>query len=404
MKASITRNGQAVKRRSGLGAALRRHRRGSPTAVRLRPIGSRIRALGEILGEIHPVPEEWLIQRKADSGDVELVTVRMSDVASQEVRWLWDKRLAAGKLNIIHGDPGAGKTFMVLDVLSHVTTGKKFCDGARCECGEVLFVTAEDGIADTIRPRLDLLGADVDRAHCLDLVRVEGKDVALNLDEHLAALRSWLGTHPEVTVMALDPLAAFLGKINAHQNNEVRAVLGQLAKLAEQTGVTVLAIDHLAKSLGKAMYRGIGSIAFTAAPRAVWQVLADPDDPGRKLFLPVKCNLAKVDGLAFRLGDTGITWEDSKVTISADEVGADAGSTPRSEAKTWLRDFLSNGPMPAREVARQAREDGICERTLKYAKKELNVASVRTGGAWSWTYANKVSQEGKARGRKDGRP
>jgi hypothetical protein len=97
----------------------------------------------------------------------------------------------------------------------------------------VLFVTAEDGIADTIRPRLDLLGADVSKAHCLDLVRVDGREVALDLERHLGILEAWLDQHEAVRVVALDPLAAFLGKIDAHRNNEVRGVLGRLAKLAE---------------------------------------------------------------------------------------------------------------------------------------------------------------------------
>jgi hypothetical protein len=333
-----------------------------------------------------PEPSE---KDKALNG--ELVTRRLSDVTPEEVTWLWRKRLAAGKLNIVHGDPGVGKTWAVLDVLSHVTRGRPFCDGAACKLGEVLFVTAEDGIADTIRPRLDLLGADVSRAHCLDLVRINGREVALDLDQHLIAVNAWLVQHPEVRVVALDPLAAFLGKINSHQNNEVRAVLGQLAKLAENRGVAILAIDHLAKAPGKALLRGIGSIAFTAAPRAVWQVLADPDDPDRRLFLPVKMNLAKVAGLAFRItDDKGLVWEEGPVTLSADDVGADAGETPRAEAKAWLRDVLKHGPYPAKDIERKAKEDGICMRTLKYAKKEMGVESRRHNGMWVWGYPAKA--------------
>ena len=311
----------------------------------------------------------------------------------EEVTWLWDKRLAAGKLNILHGDPGVGKTWAVLDILAHVTTGKPFCDGSLCTSGEVLFVTAEDGIADTIRPRLDLLGADVGRVHCLDLVKINGQEVSLNLDLHLRTLEAWLTSHREVKVVGLDPLAAFLGKINSHQNNEVRPVLGRLSGLAEKLGVAILAIDHLAKAPGKGMHRGIGSIAFTAAP-PVWQVLADPDDPDRRLMLPVKCNLAKVSGLAFRITGKGLAWEAGEVTLSADEVGGgEAGDTPRHEAKAWLRDVLKNGPCSAKDIERMARDDGICMRTLKYAKKELGVESKRSNGLWSWMYASKAESK-----------
>jgi hypothetical protein len=191
-----------------------------------------------------PLPEQEVraIAHSAAAGDTrpkvstaegECVTRRLSDVEPEEVVWLWEKRFAAGKLNIVHGDPGVGKTWLVLYVLARVTTGEPFCDGAPCEKGEVLFVTAEDGIADTIRPRLDLLGADVSKAHCLDLVRVDGREVALDLERHLGILEAWLDQHEAVRVVALDPLAAFLGKIDAHRNNEVRGVLGRLAKLAE---------------------------------------------------------------------------------------------------------------------------------------------------------------------------
>jgi len=312
-------------------------------------------------------------------------------VEPEKVTWLWNKRFAAGKLNIVHGDPGVGKTWAVLDILSHVTTGRPFCDGAPCEAGEVMFVTAEDGIADTIRPRLDLLGADVSRAHCLDLVRVDGREVALDLDKHMCALGTWLKSHPNVKAVGIDPLAAFLGKIDSHRNSEVRGVLGRLAKLAENRGVAILAIDHKAKAAGKAIYAGIGSIAFTAAPRAVWTVTADPDDPGRRLFLPVKMNLAQVEGLAFRLTDQGLAWEDGAVTVSADEVAADTGETPRAEAKEWIRDMLRDGPCPAEVIEKQATKDHICMRTLKYAKKELGVKSIRRDGVWSWAYPEKAT-------------
>ena len=355
----------------------------------------RIHRLQGLLELLTPVPEEWARpSEKEVEQRGELITRCLRDVEPESVSWLWEKRLALGKLNVVHGDPGTGKTWLILDTIAHVTTGKPFCDGAPCEVGQALFVTAEDGIADTIRPRLDLLVADVSRVYCLDLVRVNGREVALDLDRNMSALDLWLQSHRDVSVVALDPLAAFLGKINSHQNNEVRAVLGRLAALAEKRGVAILAIDHLAKAPGKALHRGIGSIAFTAAPRAVWQVAADPDDPGRRLFLPVKMNLAQVDGLAFRLTDAGLVWEQGSVTLSPDDVGADVGETPRVEAKEWLRQLLRNGSCPAKDVERVAKDDGICMRTLKYAKKELGVESRRCNGMWSWAYAEKAKSKG----------
>lgn len=368
----------------------------------------RVARLAELNKKVVPVPNEWL-EDKTPGNDKkgQLITRRLSDVEPEEVSWLWKNRLVLGKLNVIHGDPGVGKTWLVLDTLARVTTGRAFCDSSPCSVGEVLFVTAEDGIADTIRPRLELLGSALDKVHALDLVRIGGREVALDLDQHLEALDGWLQKHRKVRVVALDPLAAFLGKINSHQNNEVRAVLGRLSSLAEKRRVAMLAIDHLAKAPGKAMYRGIGSIAFTAAPRAVWQVLTDPDDPERRLFLPVKMNLAKAKGLAFRVTDKGLLWEQGDVTLTPDEVTAEPGDTPRSEAKEWLRALLREGPCPATEVEKRARADSICLRTLKYAKKELGVISERCNGKWSWKFPQtetKATDWDRFKARQEGKP
>src|SRR5262249_39639465 len=121
--------------------------------------------------------------------------------------WGWRNRIPQGKLTIIQGNPGEGKTWTVLDYITHVSRGKKFCDGAPCTRGEALFVTAEDDPADTIRPRLDLLGADVSKVHFFDGVRLGNKDVALELDRHVGYLDVWLASHRDVRVIAMDPLA-----------------------------------------------------------------------------------------------------------------------------------------------------------------------------------------------------
>jgi len=326
------------------------------------------------------------------TGDVSLVFESLSEVEPEEITWIWDKRIVAGKVNIIYGDPGVGKTYLLLYILACVSKGQDFCDSSSCEAGEALVVTAEDGISDTIRPRLDQLGADVAKIHYLSIVRQGDDEVFLDLSKHLPAFEATLRQNPNIKVVMLDPLAATLGKTDSHRNSEVRAVLGRLAKMAEKLGVTIIAIDHLAKGQGKAIYRGIGSIAFTAAARAVWQVVKDPDDEARRLFLPVKCNLAKAEGLAFRVTDKGVVWDKGSVTITPDQVAAaeamastdDSEPTAREEAKRWILGLLKNGPKPSREIAEQARVDKLCWRTVKYAKRELGVRSEFDGNAWSW--------------------
>jgi len=191
-------------------------------------------------------------------------------------------------------------------------------------------VTAEDGIADTIRPRLDLLGADTSEVHWLDVVRSGGKSVALDLDEHLEMLGDWLARYPLVRIVGFDPLAAFMGQVDTHRTWDLRGILGRIAKLAETHNVAVVAISHLTKAVMSAIHRSVGSIAFVAAARAVWQVCADRDVPSRRLFLPVKMNLARASGLAFRITDHGIAWETGVVEISADDAEADQGAEPTS--------------------------------------------------------------------------
>jgi hypothetical protein len=352
------------------------------------PIQERIERFAEVYNQIKPFSN---LQRKQEEPDSDnFVTSLLSDIEPMPVEFLWWGRLLLSKLNIIQGNPGEGKTWLVLDVIAHITNGTKFSDGSPCREGDALFITAEDGLADTIRPRLDLLGADVSKVHCLDFIRKGKQEASLELDSHMALLESWLKRHGEVRVIAIDPLSAFLGKIDSHRNSDVRGVLGRLAKLAEKYSVAILAINHLTKETAKAIHRSLGSMAFVAAARAVWQVSPDRDDPGRKLFLPVKMNLARSSGLAFRITDQGLAWEKGEIEISADDAEAEDGETPRAEAKDWLREMLRDGPVSAKQIETQAKIDGICPRTLKYAKKELGIESVRHDGAWSWRWPKGV--------------
>jgi hypothetical protein len=328
-------------------------------------------------------PSSPAVEEK-DDGQEGIVTRRLSTFKRESVRWLWSNRFPLGKLAIVQGDPDKGKTWLVLYVLACVTTGKRFCDGSPCHRAEALFVTAEDGIADTIRPRLDLLGGDAQRVHVFDIVRVNGRENFLDLGAHIDALDKWLQSHPNVRVMALDPLAAFVGDIDTHRNNEVRAVLGRLSKLAEQHNVAVIGIQHLSKAMVKAIHRSIGSIAFVAAARAVWQVMQDADDDDRRLLLPVKMNLAKTRGLAFRLSSKGIEWETGAVNLTPDDAEREEGESPRDEARQWIMAQLKDGPVPAAEIKARAGRDGIAKNTLERAKKELRVVSTQTADGWSW--------------------
>jgi hypothetical protein len=336
-----------------------------------------------------------------------LHTRRLSHVMEQETQWLWWQRIPRNRISIFSGDPEVGKTWAMLDVMARVTTGQGFPDGAvnpfveestvtddpRRDC---LWISAEDEDED-IHRRIKLLGGDPSRIHSLQFVMTEGgKEEMLGLKQHLGVLDLWLKDHPLVGLVGIDPLAAFLGKIDSHRNSDVRSLLTPLAKVCAIRKATVLGANHLAKGDGdNAMYRGMGSVAFVAASRSSWLVTKDPKDEDRRLFTKIKCNLQTEDvgGLAFRFAakDKGISWEKDKVLTTANQalkvLGVDRTGA-REEAKEWLKALLANKPVPADEVLGQAKADGICIATLKAAKKELGIRTDKTGGTgkgWEWT-------------------
>ena len=316
---------------------------------------------------------------QASSG--KLLLEGYSEIKPANVDWLWQDRIALGKLTIISGDPGLGKSYLSLSIAATVSTGAKFPDGAPCCQGEVIVATCEDGPADTIRPRLDCMGADVSKVYHLHGVEDGKKVQILQLDRHIDALRECLETHPEVRLIIVDPISAFMGDTDSHKNAEVRTVLGPLATLAEQHNVAVVGINHLSKAQGRALYRSMGSLAFVAAARAAWAVMADPDDDERRLFLLLKNNLANPSGLAFRIENGAVVFENTPVLISVDDLDPD--ETPREEARSWLKATLSE-PIAASKVLKSAKVDGISERTLRRAKKEMKVESVQFAGEWVW--------------------
>lgn len=325
-------------------------------------------------------------------------------IAPVALRWLWPGRVPLGKLSLLIGDPGLGKSLVTLDVAARVTCGKPFPDGAECGAGDVILLSAEDDAADTIRPRLDAAGANVTRVQLLRSVRLAARDGGLvespfSLERDMDALERALENLPTARLVVIDPISAYLGAADSHVNAQIRGLLSPLAALASRRGVAVIAVSHLRKSRGPAVHRAIASIAFAAAARAVLAVAADPADHGRRLMVPVKQNLSQdSDGLAFRIEETSfaprLAWESAPVTMPADEilgVVQDDGEdrTARAEAEDWLRSELASEPLPAREVKRRAREAGISPRTLDRAKASLRVKAERVGfgasGAWQWS-------------------
>ncbi len=341
------------------------------------------------------------------------VIVRLADVQPRHIEWLWQGRIALGKLTLIVGDPGLGKSTLSLDIASRVSTGTPWPDapGEPNSTGSVVLLSAEDEIDDTIRPRLDAAGADVSRIFALESVKKrlpdsdQIHDATFCLETDLAALETTIRRTGHVRLVVIDPISAYTGKTDSHKNAEVRRLLAPLKALAERYQVAIVMVSHLNKDTNKdAIYRVTGSLAFAAAARAVWAVVPDDNDKKRLLFLPIKNNLATSDrqGLAFSIVkatplDIGcVRWEPDPVEITAQEAFSGTGASRSKdhndndnsaldEAKQWLQEVLADGPVPAEEILVRAKQDGIAKRTLDRAKKDSGVLSGKEGsGPWSW--------------------
>lgn len=342
------------------------------------------------------------------------VIERMDKVPSSHIRWLWPGRFPLGKITLVAGDPGLGKSYVTLDLAARLSRAMEWPDGAGCVIrrrgddmpgpddppdgsmgprdepvpGDTVLLSAEDDPSDTLRPRLEALDADLKRVRVLHAVRFPMSDRQpgpLRLDRDIAALEQALDHCARPRLVVIDPISAYLGEIDGNSNAEVRRLMMGLTDLAQRRGVALVLVTHLNKggSGGKAVYRAMGSLAFTAAARIAWSVTKDPEEPRRRLMLAVKCNIAgEQSGLAYRLDQGRLTWEPGPVYVSADDVErseaqAGPGAGELDEAVTWLRERLKDGPVPSLELQNDAEQCGIADRTLRRAKRELGVVSRR---------------------------
>jgi hypothetical protein len=345
------------------------------------------------------------------------VIVRLSDVKSEPVAWLWPGRIPLGKLTLIAGDPGLGKSFLTLDMAARVSSGSALPDapGVTTTPGGVVLLNAEDGVADTVCPRLKAAGADLTRIVALDAIRSVGdngreSDRAFDLSRDLPALEAAIRCVEGCQLVVIDPVTAYLGGVDSHKNSDIRGLLAPLAVIATKYNVAVVLVSHLNKSNGgPAIYRTMGSLAFAAAARAAWAVSKDKDDPHRRLLLPIKNNIAPdMGGLAYRIEPRGddkcpaVIWESEPVNVSADDaLAADrdegGGRTERDDAAEWLANLLANGPRPALEVERNATDAGYSIATVRRAKAAIGVVSRKPafGGPWEWTLPTRDAQSPK---------
>lgn len=315
---------------------------------------------------------------------IKLKMIRMSEVQSQEIEWLWYPFIPYGKLTIIQGDPGDGKTTMVLNLAAKLSKGEALDENMKVtEPVNVIYQTAEDGLADTVKPRLELAGADCER-----IIVIDESDKSLSMvDERLEQAIVRTGAR----LLILDPIQAYLGGgMDMNRANEARDMTKKLGALAEKTKCAIILIGHMNKASGnKAAYRGMGSIDFFAVARSVLLVGRVEGESNTRAVVQIKNNLAAFGHpKAFALSEDGFKWlGDYEITV--DEVLG--GITPKAnkmeQAKQMLRELAeTQSAVLSNEIFDRANELGISKRTLENAKKELGVQTRKstTHGIGNW--------------------
>lgn len=312
----------------------------------------------------------------------ELKMIKMSDIEAQEIEWLWYPYIAYGKLAIVQGDPGDGKTTLILNLAAKLTKGEGLDENMKVtEPMNVIYQTAEDGLADTVKPRLLQAGADCEKVLVID----ESEKSLSMLDERIEEALIKTGAR----VLILDPIQAYLGSgTDMNRANEVRNMTKRLAALAEKYKCAIILIGHMNKAAGnKAAYRGMGSIDFYAVARSVLLVGRVEGEPNIRAMVQIKNNLAEFGhAKAFRLSEEGFRWL-GDYEITADEVLG--GYAPKmnklEQAKDLLRELSKElEKVESNSIYDMAKEQNISKRTLENAKREMGIRAKRENGSWYW--------------------
>ena len=320
-----------------------------------------------------------------------LKLINMEQVEVEKIDWLLYPFIPFGKVTIVQGDPGEGKTTMVLQIIAKLTKGEAVLPSDSAESAleektmalepiNVIYQTAEDGLGDTIKPRLLSAGAD-----CSRVMVIDDNDQALTMMD--ARLEEAI-IKTKARLVVLEPIQGFLGAaVDMHRANEIRPLMKRVAVLAEKYHCAIILIGHMNKnSNGKSSYRGLGSIDFQAAARSVLIVGRIKDEPEIRVVCHVKSSLApEGKSIAFRLDkDTGFEWI-GEYDISADDLlSGDNRGQKIHAAKEFLQEVLASGSVAQTKVAEEAESRGIKKKTLWNAKKELEIDSVKIGNQWFW--------------------
>ena len=334
--------------------------------------------------------------------------VCLDDIEMEPINWLWDKRIALGKLNLIAGQPGLGKSQITANIATHVTTGRPWPDAENeLKVGSVVFLSDEDDPADTIKPRLVAAGANIKKCHVLKFVKQKDENGNENprgfdLKQDVEKLKETCRALGDVRLIVIDPISAYMGKTDSNNNSEVRGLLSPLTDFAVESGIAILVVTHFNKSSNQdAVNKVIGSMGLIAAARSGFAVVKDQDDHELRYFVPIKNNIGNdSSGFSFEIEsvDLGDGIHTSKI-VWGDEVNAQDILYPEKKDKApyknsvekflWELIVKSRKPVESKEVLRLGEEAGFSEGQLNTAKKKLRIQSRKLdfdNGPWVWHY------------------
>jgi putative DNA primase/helicase len=343
----------------------------------------------------------------------QVILVSGSDLTPEPVRWLWHEWLALGKLHILAGAPGQGKTTIAIAFAATLTSGGRWPDRSRCEIGNVLIWSGEDDPADTLLPRLLAAGADRSRCHFVVGTRIDGEVQSFDPARDMAGLEHEAARIGGIKLLIVDPVVSAVAG-DSHKNTEVRRALQPLVDLASRLDAAVLGISHFSKggAGGDPATRVVGSIAFTAVARVVLVAAKVNSEEGedRRILARGKSNIGPDDGgfeyhieqaeplpgicasyIAWGNGVTGTARELLTEPDGQDVKGHDKSAV--DAAVDFLRQVLSDGPTPFKSVKENATEAGVSWASIRRAADYLKVIKTKgVGGVWYWKLPQSMNQ------------
>lgn len=344
-----------------------------------------------------------------------VVLVNGADLHPEPVMWLWPDWLALGKLHILAGAPGQGKTTIALAAAATVTSGGRWPCGARCDIGNVLIWSGEDDPADTLLPRLLAAGADRARCYFVHGTRVDGELVPFDPASHMNALEDRARAIGGVRLLIVDPVVSAVTG-DSHKNTEVRRALQPLVALGSRLGAAVLGISHFSKGGAGSdpASRVVGSIAFTAVARVVLVAAKVKGDDGedKRILARGKSNIGPDDGgfeyaieqaeplpgihASYVQWGQGVAGTARELLREPDDANdADSEHSAKAEAEEFLIQLLKDGPSPTKHVEAEAKAAGIAWRTVRRASDAMGIKKRKLQGAWYWEKPNLSKQLGQ---------